>query len=403
MMDNQQILQVHLLGNCSITYGDKSIDDSNYRVKKPWILLEYLITFRNREVPIEDLVELMYPGDQGANPLGALKTLVYRVRTLLEELDYPEARDIILVERSSYAWNNAVPIIVDADQFEQACQHANVPWLSPDEKLAACMSAIDLYEGDYLAKNMGENWVRPLSTYYHKLFVHVAQTAIDLLTTEERWEAVVDICTRAIAFDAYVESFYYHMIRALGRTGQTKRALALYKVMNSIFYTELGIAPSVELASLYREITQAGGPHGETDDLPTAKHFLLQDDRATGAFFCDLAVFKDIYTLEARSAARYQRKLFLCMLSLRMPDKSVPPFKLLNTCMEKLGECIQNTLRRGDLVAKYSMSQYILLLPTDSAENGAVALRRVIGRFNELYPRCPMELLPAVQAIDMVG
>ena len=31
--------------------------------------------------------------------------------------------------------------------------------------------------------------------------------------------------------------------------------------------------------------------------------------------------------------------------------------------MDKLAECIQTTLRRGDVVSKYSVSQYVLLLP----------------------------------------
>ena len=94
-----------MLGGCSLTYGDKTIGDANYHLKKPWMLLAYLIVFRNRAIPVDELINLLYPGEQGKSPQGALKTLIYRVRELLEELGLPESRDMILVTRGSYAWN----------------------------------------------------------------------------------------------------------------------------------------------------------------------------------------------------------------------------------------------------------------------------------------------------------
>src|SRR5699024_4185184 len=84
MASDNQILRVSMLGGCSIAWGGRTIDDVSYRSRKPWLLLEYLITFRNRDISQEELVDLLYPNEKGANPTGALKTLVYRVRSMLE-------------------------------------------------------------------------------------------------------------------------------------------------------------------------------------------------------------------------------------------------------------------------------------------------------------------------------
>ena len=83
-MNAKPTLHINMLGGCSLSYGEKTIDDASHHTKKPWMLLEYLITFRNREIPVEELMDLLYPGDRGVNPAGALKTLVYRVRSMLE-------------------------------------------------------------------------------------------------------------------------------------------------------------------------------------------------------------------------------------------------------------------------------------------------------------------------------
>lgn len=70
--------------------------------------------------------------------------------------------------------------------------------------------------------------------------------------------------------------------------------------------------------------------------------------------------------------------------------------------MDKLGDAIQGSLRRGDVVAKYSVSQYILLLPAPSVEKGRVALDRIVSQFTERYPRCPLLLRGSIREVDPV-
>ena len=401
-MGEKPILHINMLGGCSLSYGDRTVDGVNYHTKKPWVLLAYLIAFRSREIPVEELMALLYPGEGGANPSGALKTLVYRVRTMLEELGLPDSRDMILVTRGSYAWNTSVPMVLDADRFELACQRSADPWITPEEKLKICLEAADLYKGDFLAKSVGEGWVASLSAYYHSMYVRLVQTAAGLLMGRERWGEVVSLCARAIRIDGYEEHFYYYLIRGLAKTGQAAAAMAQYKRMYNIFYTELGVTPSAELAELYRELRRERGLSAsrEAGDLPSISAFLRREDRISGAFFCELEVFRDIYCLEARSIARSRRGVYLALISASMRDGSPPPLKMLNSYMDKLGECIQGALRRGDVVSKYSVSQYVLLLPTASLESGKLALGRITSRFLEKYPRCPLVLRTGIQEID---
>ena len=129
---------------------------------------------------------------------------------------------------------------------------------------------------------------------------------------------------------------------------------------------------------------------------------LFRSDRLTGAFFCELDVFTDIYNLEARSIARSGRGVCLAMISAVMRDGSTPPLRMLGGYMDKLADCIQGTLRRGDVVAKYSVAQFILLLPAPSVEKGRVALDRIVGQFTERYPRCPLLLRGNIREIDPV-
>lgn len=330
-MESKPVLQIRMLGGCSLTYGEKTIGDANYHLKKPWMLLAYLIAFRSQEVPVEDLINLLYPGEQGSRPTGALKTLVYRVRELLEELGVPDSRDMILVTRGSYAWNAGIPIRLDTDLFELACQRSGTAWLTPEERLEVCTGALALYRGDFLSKAMGERWVSRLAPYYHSMYIRLVQTTVGLLSAQERWDEVVQVCGRAIQIDGYEESFYYHLIRGLIQTGQTRQAMERYKRMYTIFYTELGVPPSAQMTELYQEIhrERARDPARETEDLAAVSRFLLREDRLTGAFFCEMEVFTDIYNLEARSIARSGRSICLAMITASMRDGSTPPLRML--------------------------------------------------------------------------
>lgn len=111
-----------MLGGFSLTCGDKTISDQTIRSKKIWIPLEYLIAFRNREVSQNELIELLYPFGKSENPGNALKTLIFRIRAVLEELDYMDGRDMLIHYRDSYAWNPDMDFEVDVDRFEALCK-----------------------------------------------------------------------------------------------------------------------------------------------------------------------------------------------------------------------------------------------------------------------------------------
>lgn len=297
-----------------------------------------------------------------------------------------------------------MPVQIDIDVFELACQQIGAAWLTPEERLETCVSALALYRNDFLVKAMGESWVKRIAAYYHSMYIHLVQSTVGLMANQERWEEIVPICGRAIQIDGFEESFYYYLIRGLVRTGQPRQALERYKRMYSIFYTELGLTPSSEVTELYQEISRENRRNAshDSDDLAAISRFLLREDRLTGAFFCELEVFTDIYNLEARSIARSGRSVNLGMISAYMPDGSTPPLRLLNSYMEKLGDCIETTLRKGDVAAQYSTNQFLLLLPAPGPDQAQLALDRILSRFAEAYPRCPFALRTNTRAVEPV-
>ena len=78
---------VSMLGGFSLEWNGCSVDDSSNRMRKVWLLLAYLIYTRNSHVTQNNLISLLQSGgEEMEDPNGRLKALLYRARTMLNQL-----------------------------------------------------------------------------------------------------------------------------------------------------------------------------------------------------------------------------------------------------------------------------------------------------------------------------
>ena len=141
-MENQ--LQINMLGGFSLQYNGKVIDYQSSRSHKLWLILEYLITFRDKEITQNELIELLWGDEFTENPANTLKTLLHRLRTMLEELDFAPGKEMIIYNRGIYAWNPKLNFVVDTDQFLSLCTLGDEAE-DAEQKVMYYLSAIDYY------------------------------------------------------------------------------------------------------------------------------------------------------------------------------------------------------------------------------------------------------------------
>jgi len=398
MVEKKSVLRISLLGGSSLTFEDKIINDKNVRSKKFWIILEYLITFRNRDISQSELLDLIYPEGKSENPVNALKTLMHRIRSELDHLNYLDSHEMIVQSRGTYAWNTKMDYIIDVEIFEELCNRGSSPWVEDDEKLDCFLQAIDIYRGDFLHKSALEPWAMQFNVYYRTLYCKIVHKTIEMLQQKGDYQKIIELCERALAIDAFDEFLYYNLILGLVNTNNHQTALVEYRKMSALFFKEFGVNPSNEVTKLYREIIKTS-KKVETD-LNVIKDSLKEEPPGKGAFFCEFEIFKDIYRLELRSKPRTGETVYLCLLTLTTGDGDRPSVKMLNSYMDKLQASVNKSLRENDIFSQYSVSQFILLLPLTTFENCEKVLKRVIKTFQKQYPYCPLLIHPALLPID---
>lgn len=390
------IIYVNMLGEFSVTIGNLSIIDQNNQSKKPWSLLEYLITFRERDISVEELIDLFWNDETSSNPAGALKTLMFRVRKLLEPLGYPP-HELVIQNRKAYGWTKSLTTVVDTDHFEDLCLKSESADIDEEEQLALCLEAASVYRGNFLAKSEYESWVVPIHTYYHTLYQKLISRLLLLLDQRKDYPTMIDVCQRAISIDQYEEDAHYYLIYALYQSGNQYMAMEHYQHVNDMFYNEFAITPSLRFKDLYKLISDK--KHGITMDLSTIQEVLMEGAKEKGAFCCEPSVFRDVYQLETRAIERTGDSIFLCLVTISNLKGQLLKPSVQTRAMDELDESIRTSLRRGDIYCRYSVSQYLMLLPTATYENGEMVLKRIIQNFKKAYSRKDLSITYSLQSI----
>lgn len=386
-----------MLGGCSLTYNGSLIDGKLVRSKRIWMLLEYLITYRFRCVAQEELYDLLYSEDKSRAPSGALKTLIHRAREALERCGIADGRELVIRCAGGYRWNPDVPLEIDTVRFEELVREASVLEKNKDEQLKLRRAALDLYKGDFLPQAAADIWAMSTTTYFHYQYLTVVNEVMAALVERERFSDVVCVAGKAIAIDPYDESLYLNLILALANTNRPQAARAAYESMSKLFYDEFGVAPSKEMQALYKKLVKSD--NGFEKDLNIVSADLCKQEVESGAFFCEYEFFRDIFRLWRSSATREGGSMHICLISTDGKNGKPLQNKVQNTVMQRLRDCIRRNLREGDVFSRYSVSQFIVLLPISGRENSEKVIERIVRCFRRDNSHSPAALTYSLQTI----
>ena len=377
-VEKPNVIQISLLGNFKIQNGTAQIEETVNRSKKMWNLLGFIITYRKKHISQNEYIDMLWPDEISSNPVNALKTLLSRVRNLMEPVAIHN-ENFILSSQGSYQWNNRLPCMVDIEEFETYCNRAANTSYPEEERIKFYKRALDLYKGDFLTKHSTELWVVPVATYYHNLYLDTVKDFLELLDKQNDYEPMEYYCSQALQIERFDEALHCFFIKILLNQGNTFAAMNHYEQTTDLLYQNLGVKPSKDLRALYLSIIRTQKTL-ETD-LNIIQHDLKEADFKSGPFYCEYCIFQETYRLIARQAAREGRSVYLCLLTISDSNGEIPSLNKLDAAMKRLLDAINASLRRGDVVAKYSGAQYVILLPDITYEDGSMVMERIIKQY----------------------
>ena len=376
-------IRIQMMDHFLIYIDEQKTDQLATKSKKGASLVQYLILNERQPVPNYRLINTLWDEDKSTNPENALKTLVSRLRVLLNQID-PGLGNCIVADRGAYHWEMQPGMTVDMYEIDKIFARLSESNISEPERRKLYNQLLELYVGDLLQHAEKNEWAMAKATTLHNKFIAAMYAYIELLKEHDQHTDIVSVCRRALDVDSFDDRLHMELMSALVRINRTGEALVQYKHVVQLNYRYLGVKPSEDLQEFYKQIVSAG----KTLDfnLESIRNELRESGERRGAFVCEYAVFKEIFNLQMRNLERLGATMFLAIIMISpYNDKEIDSMRQDNI-MNGLLEILSQNLRKGDTITRFAPTIFALLLPTVNYNTGGMVLERIKRVFYRKYP-----------------
>lgn len=369
---------VQPFGNFTMKFNEDIINFKHIKSKKVLTLIKFLIFNRNQTYTNEDMYEQLC--SESENPSSALKNLVYRAKNLLLDTSLP-CKQYIVLKDGVYRWNNEIEVVLLSDEFEKNILNANRNGCEDREKIECYEKAVDIYKDYFLPDIQYEKWVIPIARYYHSMYISCVNNLCKLYINSQQYKKVITVCRKVLKIDHLQEDAYYNILISYMQLNKNQEAYDLYNTTEKLFYDELGVPLSSETRELYKQIMEQ--LTNEERNIEAIQKDLLKDESEGGAYICNYEIFKNIYKVYTRAIKRTNEDICIMLATLINADGTIPEKDVIIKKMKVMESVLSRQLRMGDVVSRYSGTQFVVMIPNLSPVNG----EKIIIRISDAYKK----------------
>lgn len=390
-----QSVRMTMMGSFHIFIDERRVENPVSKSRKGTALMEYLVLHRGASVTNQQLMQELWPEHSVTNPENALKTLVSRMRLLLNQM-YSGLGSCIVSDRGAYHWQSLPGMAIDAvellDLFDDI---PNQP--DPQVQRKMYQRVLELYQGD-LYQTGDIEAESGFAQQMHSKFLSTMYGYIELLRKAEDYNEICAVCRSALEVDSFDDRLHIELMKAMISLNRTSDALVQYKHATNLTYRYLGTPPSPQMSAFYQEMNKAR--QSLKLNLEAIREELHNSSLERGAFVCDYEMFKSIYSLEMRNLERLGTTMFLGVIMIGDSDEGDFDSMRQDSIMNGLIEILRDNLRKGDIITHFSPSVVALLLPTVNYQTGSMVMERIRKLF---YQRFPNSDIPFHSRLGLLG
>lgn len=374
-----------LLGRFLVQQDSVSMTEESFRSDMLIKLLTYMIMNRNHNMTVKELSGVLWDETEIENPVGALKNLMYRLRTKLRE-DLGD-QEYIITGRGYYAWNSEIDVQVDAEQFEEIVKEAMNQ--KKECQILTLEKALSLYKGEF-GVNCKENfWITTKRTYFHSMYISVIHALSALYEEKKQYDKLEALCQKALQIDLADEMIHCYLIQSLICQDKDELAKAHLEDARRILNDTIGIRNSKKLDELQNQIHQKY----QTEMVSIEDVIKANPMNQAGAFQCNFSVFKQIYQLEIRRMERLGMAEYIGLFTIlgewqreALYEKLMSEY-LITQALDRLEEVIRVSLRSGDVFTRVNNNQIFVLLPGCNYEASVRVFERIQNTYFQQFTK----------------
>lgn len=231
-------LRIHTLGRFEVQVDGTVLGYSRKTPRKPLALLKAIVAFGIRNVPVQKLLDAIWPEEDGDSAQRAFEAALHRLRKLLGSHDAIRAADRVVSLNDSLVWTD----IEALERLLVRLDTAPPGIIGPDELMP--------YAGVFLPADVDAPWSASRRHLMHSRITSAVGGAGVRLEKLGAWDEALRWFEAGIAIDDLVESFHQGAIRCHLGSGRPARALAQFERVRRVLASRLRATPSAATVEL---------------------------------------------------------------------------------------------------------------------------------------------------------
>jgi len=225
--------------------GSVSVRRNGAPVPLPYSLASQalMIVALRRRVPIEELVELLWPDAEPGLGMRRLRNVLWRIRTACGDL---VTRDGALIRLDDAA-------VVDVDEFRRLAHRALTSETPASQASEAARAALGIYQGELLAAERYADWAAGPRESLSRLHIQLLELLLTEAVGADHVQDAFGFVDRLIECDPYNEQHHLVLAELYAKTGNRQRALKVLEQAEAVL-DELDLPPSDALKQIRRSI-----------------------------------------------------------------------------------------------------------------------------------------------------
>jgi DNA-binding SARP family transcriptional activator len=214
-------------------------------------LLSYLLLYRGRPHPRENLAALLWGDTPTAQSKKYLRQSLWQLQSALNSQTEPSGNHILLVETDWININPEADFWLDVAEFEDAYADVEgVPGAALDEVTADRLkSAVKLYKGD-LMEGCYQDWCLYERERLQNMYLSMLDKLMLFCEAHKQYETGLQYGIRILNFDRAREHTHRRLMRLRYLAGDRTGALRQYEQCCKALDEELGVKPAPKTLAL---------------------------------------------------------------------------------------------------------------------------------------------------------
>ncbi len=373
MMNQSIIIKAKMLGGVEVSYEDKPFTIERNNTTKVNQLFQMLLYFTNG-LQREQVMYNLFHNEDIADESNSLRALVFRLRKALPKVGLPD-EDYVHVKRGTYRISPNITVECDAIEFENMAKEA-LAAEDIKEQQTLLEKACELYTGDFLPGLSGTEWVVTIQVRLKKLYDRCLKQLCEMYVLQGNFEKLNYISHKANSLYPY-DGWQSYEMQALIELGKSRDALKLYEDTEALMFEELGVSVSAEMTEQLDRLGEQ--VKNSTDVISEVKKNLdTSKEDIEGAFYCTYPIFVESYRYIKRVIRRSGQSAWLMLCTITDGKGfALNDSERLSKLSDELSEAIRSSARGGDMYARYSNNQFVVLLLDITQEDCVLVQARI--------------------------